>query len=81
MGKAAIGLHQSIAMTAGHFDEIAKHAIMFDFQGRNARFVTIACLHRGNSAAGIARNTAQFIQPGIIAIGNIAAIRAFRGRG
>ena len=31
MGEAAARFHQRITVAAGHFDEIAEHAVVFDF--------------------------------------------------
>ena len=81
MREAAIGRHQRVGGTGGHFDMIAKHAIVPDLERADAGLVAIFRLQRGDGAAAITRHAAQLVQRGIIAIGDIAAIGGFGRRG
>ena len=74
VSEAAIHCHQCIAVTAGNLDEIAKHAIMLDLQRADPGFLAIARFHGSDSAAGIARHFAQFIEARIVALRDEATI-------
>ena len=75
MGKAAVGLHQRIAETRGHFDMIAEHAVMADLQRGDAGTVTEFGLERGDRPPAACARIAQVIERCVIPRCDIAAVR------
>ena len=60
---------------------IAEHAIVADLERRDARAVAIARFERRDRLAPVARGLAQSIECGVIAFGDIAALRGIDRRG
>ena len=60
--KPLSGAISRSACLAGHFDEIAEHAVVPDLERGDAGLVAVFRLQRGDRAAGIARRAAQFVE-------------------
>ncbi len=74
MREAAVRLHQWIGGACGHFDMIAKHAIVPNFQRCDAGALAIACLQSSDRPPSVACHPPQFVQSRIVAVSNISAV-------
>ena len=81
MGETRIRCHQRIGMFGLHLDMIAEHAIMLDAERGNAGFLAVARLQCRDRLTAFAALAAQYVELGIIALGDIAALCAVDRRG
>ena len=75
MREAAVGRHQSVGMPRRDFDVIAEHGIVPDLERRDSGQLAVPVLERGNCPATIRRGRPQGIERGVIALGDVAALR------
>ena len=80
MGKACAGGHQCIAMLGRHLDKITQNGIVPDFERGYARRIAITRFQLRDRLSSIAPRNPQGVQSGIIAFGDIAALRGVGGR-
>ena len=81
VGEARFGHHQFVGVAGRHLDVEAEHIVVADLQRGDAGLAAVACLETGYRAPPLAAGGAQRVQGGIIALGDIAALRRVdRGR-
>ena len=80
MGEARPAPSAARRACAGNLDMIAEHRIVADLERRDAGRLAVAAFERGNRPPPIRRRGAQRVQRGVIALGDIAALRRIERR-
>ena len=79
VGKARIFRHQTIAVPGGNLNEIAEHGVMLDLERIDRGRLAVAGLQRRDCLAAVRTGAAQFVERGVKAGGDIAAVSHFGG--
>ncbi len=69
---------QLVAVLGGHFDEIAEHIVVADFQSPHARLIGVTRLQGGHHAARFVAQGAHLVERGVVAFAHETAV-AFEG--
>ncbi len=75
MGEAAVGAHQPVGVPRRDLDMIAEHRIVADLERADAGRIAVARLERCDRAAAVGGGVAERVERGVIAFGDIAALR------
>ena len=80
VGEARFRHHQPIGMAGADLNVIAEHRIVADFEGRDAGCLAITRFQGSDGAAPVAARRSQRVERGVIALGDIAALRGVERR-